>query len=194
MATFPRDQFDDLPDDLTRVGAHRAPAKKGRGWLALLWAVLATVVLIAGGLFGLSRLDPRFSLDLPIFAVETPTPTPTPTPTAEPVTDAVAFKKDNPDLWKGLTISVLNGTPTAGLANVAADQIHDVKWPDPARANASTRNIEETTIYYNGEEYEGVARGIAELLGVPGQIELSEAFPGATVTVVLGTDYVPPAS
>jgi hypothetical protein len=141
MATFPRDQFDAIPDDLTRVGAHRAPAKKGRGWLAFLWAVLATVALVAGGLFTLSRLDSKFAIDFPIFA---------------------------------------------------ADQIEDADWPDPARANASERDREETIVYYNGEQYEGVARGIALLLGVE-KVELSEAFPGAIITVVLGTDYIPPA-
>ena len=86
MASFPRDQFDDIPDDLVRVGAHRATAKKGRGWLNLLWAILAVAVLILVGLFALSRLDPT-NFPLPIFNQQTPTPTPTPTPTATPVTD-----------------------------------------------------------------------------------------------------------
>ena len=34
---------------------------------------------------------------------------------------------------------------------------------------------------------------MALLLGV-GEVELSEAFPGATVTIVLGADYVAPAA
>lgn len=193
MATFPRDQFDDIPEDLHRVGAHRAPAKKGRGWLAFVWAVLATVVLVAGGLFALSRLDPRFAIDIPIFQQETPTPTPTPIETADPVTDPVAFSTENPELWAALTVSVLNGTPTQGLANVAGDQLAAAGWPDPARANASERDEESTIIYYSSEDYEGVARGMAQLLGV-GEVELSEAFPGATVTIVLGADYTAPAA
>jgi hypothetical protein len=194
MANFPRDQFDDIPEDLHRVGAHRAPAKKGRGWFAFLWAILATVILVAGGLFALSRLDPRFSLDIPLFQpAETPTPTPTPTPTAEPVTDPVGFSTENPELWAALTVSVLNGTPTQGLANVAGDQLAAAGWPDPARANASARDEEATIIYYSSEEYEGVARGMAQLLGVT-EVELSEAFPGATITIVLGADYNPPAA
>ena len=188
MAKFPSDQFDDIPDDLVRVGAHRAPAKKGRGWLAFLWAVLATVALVAAGLFTLSRIDSDFSLDL-FPPQETPTPTPTPTPTAEPVTDPSTLEKD---FKKSLTISVLNATPTPGLADTAGDQIKDAGWPDPARANASERNRDETIVYYNGEEYEGVARGLAQLLGVQ-KVENSEVFPGAKITIVLGTDYVPPA-
>ena len=192
MATSPHDQFDDIPEDLHRVGAHRAPAKKGRGWLAFLWAVLATVVLVAGGLFVLTRLDSTFSL--PFFpAAETPTPSPTPIQTAEPVTDPVAFSTENPELWQALTVSVLNGTETQGLANVAGDQLAAAHWPDPARANASQRDEETTIIYYSTAEYEGVARGMALVLGV-GDVELSEAFPGATVTIVLGADYIPPAA
>ena len=45
MANFPTDQFDELPDNVDRVGAHRGPKVKGRGWIFLGWAVLATVVL-----------------------------------------------------------------------------------------------------------------------------------------------------
>jgi hypothetical protein len=192
MATFPRDQFDDIPEDLHRVGAHRAPAKKGRGWFAFLWAILATVILVAGGLFVLSRVLPDFSL--PIFPEqETPTPTPTPIETADPVTDPATWSTENPELWAALTVSVLNGTPTQGLANVAGDQLAAAGWPDPARANASARDEEATVVYYSSEDYEGVARGIAQLLGVT-EVELSEAFPGATVTVVLGADYTPPAA
>jgi hypothetical protein len=190
MATLPRDQFDDIPEDLHRVGAHRAPAKKGRGWLAFLWAVLATVILVAGGLFVLSRVT---DFSLPFFPEQqTPTPTPTPVITAEPVTDPVTWSTENPELWAALTVSVLNGTPTQGLANVAGDQLAAASWPDPARANASARDEETTIVYYSSEEYEGVARGMAQLLGVT-EVELSEAFPGATVTIVLGADYVPPA-
>jgi hypothetical protein len=184
MASFPHDQFDEIPADLQRVGAHRAPAKKGRGWLAFLAAVIATVVLVAGGLFVLSRLNPEFSVPIPWFDQETPTPT----PTAEPVTDPVAFSTEQPELWAALTISVFNGTPTSGLANTVADQILAAGWPDPARANASERDEETTIVYYSSEEWEGVARGMVELLGV-GEVELSDAFPGAPITIVVGADY-----
>ena len=47
----PKDRFDDLPDT-DRVGAHRAENPRMRGWVVLLWAALATVVLIAVGIFG----------------------------------------------------------------------------------------------------------------------------------------------
>ena len=179
MATSPRDQFDDIPEDLHRVGAHRAPAKKGRGWLAFLWAVLATGRPRRRRPLRVCRASTPSSRCRSSRRQETPTPTPTPIETAEPVTDPVAWSTENPELWAALTISVLNGTPTQGLANVAGDQLAAAGWPDPARANASKRDEETTIIYYSSADYEGVARGMAQLLGV-GEVELSEAFPGAT--------------
>ena len=65
MASFPPDQFDEIPTDLARVGAHRAPPKRGLGWARFGWAALATAVLVIAGLFGLSLLNPEFKLDLP---------------------------------------------------------------------------------------------------------------------------------
>ena len=43
----------------------------------------------------------------------------------------------DPAFLQTITISVLNGTPTQGLSNLAADQIAAAGWPDPARAAAS---------------------------------------------------------
>jgi len=190
MASFPRDQFDAIPNDVDRVGAHRAPRKRGRGWIAFGWATLATAVLVVGGLFALSLFDPRF--ELPIFPGESATPSDTPTviQTAEPVTDPTTL---DPALLETLTISVLNGTPTQGLSNQAADQIAAAGWPDPSRAAASDTSETETYVYYPSAEYEGVARGIMQLVGAV-DVRLSDAFPTATITVVLGADYVPPAA
>jgi hypothetical protein len=190
MASFPRDQFDEIPNDVDRVGAHRAPRKRGRGWIAFGWAVLATAVLVVGGLFALSLFDPKF--ELPFIPGESATPSETPTviQTAEPVTDPTTV---DPALMQTLTISVLNGTPTQGLSNQAADQIAAAGWPDPSRAAASDTSETETYVYYPSAEYEGIARGIMQLVGAV-DVRLSDAFPTATVTVVLGADYVPPAA
>ena len=189
MASFPRDRFDDIPTDVDRVGAHRAPRKRGRGWIAFAWAVLATAVLVVVGLFALSAFDPRFELP---FGEETPTPSATPTTveTAEPVTDPSTL---DPAYLSALTVSVLNGTPTTGLSNTAADQIAAAGWPNPSRASASNTAEPTTIVYYSSADDEGVARGIAQLVGAT-QVQLSDAFPTAAITVVLGADYVAPAA
>jgi len=188
MANYPKDRFDDIPEDLARVGAHRGPQKKGRGWIGFAWALLATGVLIFGGLFAISKiLD--INLDLPFIPVAvTPTPTPTPTPTATPITDPTTI-----DAARNIIVTVLNGTETLGLENTVGDALAASGWPIGTRANASEKNITETFVYYSDPANEDVARGLSLALGI-GTIRLvdASAFPGVPVTVVLGSDYQAP--
>jgi hypothetical protein len=190
MASFPRDRFDDLPSDVDRVGAHRAPRKSGRGWIAFAWAVVATALLVVAGLFALSLVNPDFELPFAPGETETPTPSETIVETAAPITDPTTV---DPARMATLTIAVLNGTPTTGLSNTAADQIAAAGWPDPSRAAASATDEAATYIYYSDPADEGIARGIMQLIGAA-DVQLSDAFPVASITVVLGADYAPPAA
>ncbi len=185
MASFPPDQFDELPADLTRVGAHRAPPRRGRGWIRFAWAALATGVLVAAGLFGLSRIDPNLSLHFPGAGTsDSASPSASSTPTAEAITDPTKAPAGLP-----LAISVLNGSSTDGLQDKAGDVIKAAGWPNPGRALSTVRTEKTTVIYYSSAAYEGVARGLAVLLGVGANVRLSDAFPGSQVTIVLGADY-----
>ncbi|WP_395640170.1 LytR C-terminal domain-containing protein [Pseudolysinimonas sp.] len=193
MARTSRDRFDDIPDDLVRVGAHRAPAKRGRGWVAFAWAALATGLLVVGGLYGLSRVNPAISFELPELGggIAQPGVTSTPEPEVDPITDPALV---DPAVAETLSISVLNGAPTADLEDAAVAQITQAGWPEPSGAVAGAREEEFTRIYYNGAQYEGIALGLAELLGTdPANIFNSDFYLGATVTIVLGSDYTPPA-
>lgn len=193
MAHFPRDQFDDVPDGTGRVGAHRAPARRGRGWIGFAWAALATGILVVAGVVALSRLDPSFHLPIPDLAGGTSAAVagakPSPVPTQTPITDPKAVPSP---LAAGLSISVLNGTADSTADDKAGDQIQKAGWPNPVRADSSSTSIKTTIVYYSDSRYEGVARGIAKLLGVS-QVQLTDAYPGATITVVLGADYKPAA-
>ena len=62
---FPRDRFDSIPHGIDRVGAHRAPARRGAGWIAFGWAVLATVVLVAVGIGGVIVFNDRLNFLAP---------------------------------------------------------------------------------------------------------------------------------
>lgn len=191
MASTPRDRFDDIPDDLVRIGAHRSPAKRGRGWIAFAWAALATGVLVVGGLYGLSLVNPAISFELPEIGggAAQPGSTPTPEPEVEAVTDPALV-----DPALGLAISVLNGSPTDGLQDATVAQITQAGWPQPVGSLAGARAEEVTRIYYNGAKFEGIAKGLAELLGTdPANIVNSDFYLGAPVTIVLGADYAPPA-
>lgn len=185
MAAYPKDRFDQLPEDLKRIGAHRGPRKKGGGWIGFAWALLATGVLIFGGLWGLSNIV-GVDVGLPIFEpAPTPTPSPTPTPTADPVLDPTTI-----DAARKINLTVLNGTPTAGLENTVGDALAAVGWTIAGRTNAGQKDVEKTTVYYSDAANEDVARGVVVSLG-KGEIRLvsPDTFPGSALTVVIGLDY-----
>lgn len=185
MAAYPKDQFDQLPEDLKRVGAHRGPQKKGGVWIGLAWALLATGVLIFAGLWGLSKFV-GVDVGLPIFqAAPTPTPTPTPTQTADPVLDPHTI-----DPARNIQVTVLNGTPTVGVENTVGDALTAVGWTVAARTNAAQRDVEKTVVYYSDAANEDVARGLVVSLG-KGDIRLvgPDVFPGVALTAVIGLDY-----
>jgi hypothetical protein len=181
--SYPKDRFDDLPHHPDRVGAHRAPVKRGRRWIGFWWALAATALLITLGAVGLALLNNRLDITLPgIDAIaESTAPTAEPVPTAEPTTDPNA------------SVTVLNGTAAAGVARSVGDLLIESGWTVAATSNADSEDIVTTIVYYADPTQEGAARGVSALL--PGSdIALADTFAasGATLTVVVGTDYVMP--
>jgi hypothetical protein len=168
---FPRDRFDAIPHGIDRVGAHRAPARRGAGWITFGWAALATVVLVVVGIGAVVAFNDRLN-------PATPTPSPEPVVTAAPT---VA-----PDI----PVLVLNGTTTSGLAAKAQETLVASGVPVGSTANASENNLTETVVYYATPDLEGAARGVAQFLP-EADVRLSEQFAqlGAPLVVVLGSDY-----
>ncbi|QPZ37366.1 LytR C-terminal domain-containing protein [Paramicrobacterium chengjingii] len=183
-SSHPQDRFDDVPHS-SRVGAHRAPGR--RSWVGFLWAAIATIVLIALGIFGLSIATDRLNLDQVIPGSSEPSETPTPTqttqkPTVEPTIDPEAL------------IQVLNGTTTVGLASDVKAALGEGGWTasNVTASNASDDSLEKTVIYYDDDSLEAAARGVAQTLGVEA-VEYSTEFSVGDVpqiVVVLGSDYV----
>ena len=185
MAAYPQDRFDQLPDDLKRIGAHRGPRKKGGGWIGFAWALLATGVLIFGGLWGLSKFV-GVDVGLPIFqAAPTPTPTPTATPTADPVLDPTTI-----DPARKISVTVLNGTAVVGLEDTVGAALTSVGWSVNGMATAGEKDVAKTVVYYSDPANEDVARGVVVTLG-KGEIRLvaADVFPASPLTAVIGLDY-----
>jgi LytR cell envelope-related transcriptional attenuator len=184
MATFPTDQFDNLPDDLERVGAHRGPKVRGRGWIGFAWALLATGVLVVAGLFVLSQLDNQFTFRFPGATASTPTPKPTVshTPSIQPITDPLSIKS------RKITVTVLNGTAVVGLQNQAGTRLAKAHWTVGSRALASVNTVKETVVYYSLAANQDVAEGVALALGTTA-VRQSDVYQGAPITVVLGADF-----
>ncbi|WP_104199912.1 LytR C-terminal domain-containing protein [Cryobacterium sp. Y29] len=182
---FAKDRFDTHMHALDRVGAHRAPRKRGRGWIGFWWALGATVLLIAVGVVGIFAINNR--LDFSSFpGLSSPSSTPVPTETAIPTAEATVDP--------ALTVNVLNGSATNGVAASVSDTLTAAGWVVNATGNASTDTEPISVIYYTDASQEGAARGIAASL--PGsKIVFSTGFvdSGAALTVVVGNDYVLPA-
>jgi hypothetical protein len=190
---YPKDSFDTHQHALDRVGAHRAPARKGRRWIAFWWALAATALLITIGVFGLSALNERLKPDLSGLVPGTPSATPTasaaPKPTA---TEAAPTPTVTPTVDPSLTVTVLNGTMTIGLAGDVGEALGADGWTVGTLGDAASSNTAETVVYYAEADLEGAALGVAESL--PGaDILLANDFAasGADLTVVVGNDYEP---
>jgi hypothetical protein len=147
-----------------------------RAWVVLLWAALATVVLIAVGIFGTLLASGRIDL------APTPTPTVTPEPQVTPVVDTT------------YQVQILNATPEEGLATQTKDIIVAAGWaPDTVLASgAGTQDFPQTTVFYLNPEDEAAAAGLAGVIG-GAAIEQSDAYRPVTpetrqLTVVIGLD------
>lgn len=190
MATRIKDRFDDIPDDLTRVGAHRAPAPRSRRWIGLAWAAAATVVLVAGGLFGLSMLNPDLGITIP-GAGENST-------AQNPDTGGGDAAVVEPALDPEVAITVLNGTTTSGLATAVGDSLEEKGWGGAAlgigsRANAASDDVATTQIYYSDAAHEAAVLQLIQDLGV-GEARLSNDYPASPITILIGADYAAPAA
>jgi hypothetical protein len=182
MARFTEDSFDRLPNRRERVGAHRGPAQRGRGWIVLAWAALATALLVGAGVTYLAVINNNIQF-IDAFggnsASAAPSETATPTPEVTPITDGT------------LAVTVLNGTENAGLAGRVGQAAIQAGWNVGTMANASSTDFGTTTVYYEDPANEGAALGLAQALGGVAT-EQSASFPGAALTVVIGTDYAGP--
>ncbi|MEN2740297.1 LytR C-terminal domain-containing protein [Microbacterium sp. X-17] len=178
--TYPRDRFDDLPVSSGRVGAHRAENPRMRGWLVFAWAVVATVVLVALGIFASLIVSGRVTL------FPTPVPTFASTPDVQPTLDT------------SYTVVVLNATGQSGLASSVKDQLVTAGFKADAvfASQAGTSDFAQTTVYYPTAADEAAALGLADLVG-GARTELNDAYLRTTdptaahqLTLVIGLDHL----
>ncbi|MBD8610314.1 LytR C-terminal domain-containing protein [Frigoribacterium sp. CFBP 13729] len=196
MAKHPRDRFDEVPGDLHRVGAHRAVARRGRGWVVFAWCALAVGVLVGAGVVYLGVANDSFQFVSPTSDETAEAGSGTPADdatdgTASPATPAETVAPADPASVDPdvTTITVLNGTTTSGLASRASLALAETGWTVAGQGNADG-TVPSTIVYYADAADEAVARGVARDLGAT-RVELSDAFPDSSVTAVLGADYAP---
>ena len=175
--TYPKDRFDQLPAGSGRVGAHRAENPHMRGWVVLLWAALATVVLVAAGIFATLVVTGRVTLS------------PEPEQTVAPA-PAVS-----PELDTTYDVLVLNATPEAGLASRTRDDIIAAGWPADLvlAGDAGSQDFATTTVYYPFAADEAAALALADVIGGADVVQSDVYQPvdepdSRQLAVVLGLD------
>jgi hypothetical protein len=190
--TFLLDRYDEVRHDPTYVGTHRRERSSWSLFAPIGIGLGAVVVLVLAGLWFVDRSDDYLqidALDVPVIAGEAPDEAPV---VVEPETPAEVEPVRDPTQidTEGLTLTVLNGTDTTGLAAQAGERLVAAGWPEPTATNADSSDIAESVVAYQDDADRGIALGIAEILGVAAdQVVQTTAYPGARVTVLLGGDY-----
>ena len=171
------DRFDHLPEDLARVGAHRAPKSPRSGLIGFAWSALATFALVTAAIFTLVFVTGTISLEGIL-------PTPSKTPAATSTQDA------KPTIDPSVLVNVINASGVDGAATRVADQLVADGVLIGTKSNSSDI-VEKTMVYYGDPAVKGVAKGVARALGANVEIERTPAYAGAAakITVVVGSSY-----
>ena len=188
---FLPDRFDEVPQEEGYVGIRRAQRSK-TFWLVPTGIVAGvSVILIAIGMVVVQRADDRLQISPEEIALAEPDPTaveevvtepePEPAP-VEPIINPTADEAD------GLTITILNGTDTTGLAARAGNLLDREGWPEQTRTNADEQGVTESLVAYQDPDDEALALGVGEILGIS-QVVQTDNYPGARITVLVGSDF-----
>lgn len=187
---FLPDRFDDIENEPGYIGLRRKQ-REPTFWLVPLGIVVGvSVVLTAVGMFMVSRADQALELSPEEIAITEPPPEEVaaePEPEPEPEV-AEAITSPSEEQADGLTITILNGTDTSGLAARAGNLLDREGWPEQTRTNADEKGVEDSLVAYEADDDEGLARGVAEILGIS-EVVQTENYPGARITVLLGADF-----
>jgi hypothetical protein len=181
--TYPRDRFDDVADETGRVGAHRAENPRMRAGVVFAWAALATVILVAVGIFGVLVVSDRISFG------------PGDTSTSAPDPGVV------PEIDTTYAVLVLNASGQDGAAAPLREEIIAAGWAaDDVTAGDAGSTFETTTVFYASEADEAAALGLADVVG-GAQVAQSDQYAqfddpdtdgdeSRVLTVVWGADRV----
>ncbi|MFM6939427.1 MAG: LytR C-terminal domain-containing protein [Rhodoluna sp.] len=165
---FPLDEFDSA---VSHGGRHRVRRTRRIRVLEFLRILVVGLVVAVVGYFGLKFVDATNLFTAPSAPVETISAT---------------------DIAKGLEITILDATGTAGVADKVATALvgsgfNVTSAGDLGGDSSSNSKVDQTIVYYFDSGNKAAATVIAKALGAY-PVKQSTAYAGA-VTIVIGADY-----
>ncbi|MGT2463470.1 LytR C-terminal domain-containing protein [Sinomonas atrocyanea] len=206
MNTYPRDEFDAVPEAPRRQGVHRTrdesgpdvgPSPSGRGLRWILAAGILALVIGAVAFFVLPRLglsgqpaaasaatSPAASAAPSASAQGKPSASPSQAPSsAAPTATPTASAGADPSLEVG----VYNATSTAGLGNRVAATARSAGWSVSTVGNWSGAPVDGPVVYYRSAADAASAQALASAVGVRTVLEAPAL--GLPLAVVIGPGY-----
>lgn len=203
MSTYPRDEFDDVPETPRRQGVHRTRAAAGtarRGPFAwVLAAAGVVVVLVAAALFLVPKLISPTAAPAPAstsHATASATPSTAPTPsagsppsTAQPTSSAPQASSQAPtgQTDKSLAVGVYNATSTSGLGSRVATTARSAGWTVAAVGNWSGSPVNTSVVFYRDPSQKASADALASDLGISTVLQAQQL--GYPLAAVIGPGY-----
>jgi len=195
--SFLPDRFDDVDKDFAYVGTHRRQRSSWSLFAPVGIGIAAVAVLVLAGVWLVDRSNDSLTLDaseIPVISGDAGEEAAADEPVVlEPeIPEEVVAVTDPTQIdTEGLTLTVLNGTPTQGMAARAVERLVVVGWPEATATNADATDVAQSVVAYSEDADKAIAMGIAQELDLDADsVVQTTAYPGARVTVVLGADYV----
>ncbi|NUP74411.1 MAG: LytR C-terminal domain-containing protein [Sinomonas sp.] len=204
MSTYPRDEFDDVPEAPRRQGVHRAKAAAEQGRRGIAWvlvAAAAVVILVAAALFLVPKLlgtaaapsasassaQPKASssASAPVSASPSTSPTQAAESSATPTSSASSGAPSQAD--RTLQVGVYNATGTAGLGNRAAAAARNAGWTVATVGNWTGSPVSASVVFYRDPSQKASAQALAADLGIATVLQAQQL--GYPLAAVVGPGY-----
>lgn len=213
MSTYPRDEFDAVPESPRRQGVHRTRStepRRGLGWI--MAAGIAALMIGAAAFFLMPRLADTSSAGIaaPSSAASSAAPTPSateastsPSPSAAETSPAGASPSpsaagasptptttaasNSGGVNRSLEVGVYNSTGTAGLASRIGDRARAAGWAVTGVGNWSGGPVNTSIVFYRDASAAASARALAADLGIGTVLEAPGL--GIPLAAVIGPGY-----
>lgn len=207
MSTYPRDEFDDVPEAPRRQGVHRSRAavessRRGIAWV-LVSAAVVVLLLAAAFFIGPKLLNPTAASSAAGTQKPSASATPSPSQSASASASSSAASSSSAATTspsstqaptqpaatadRTLAVGVYNATATSGLGNRAATTARTAGWSVAAVGNWSGSPVNTSVVFYRDASQKASADALAADLGIGTVVQAQQL--GFPLAAVIGPGY-----